>query len=93
MISYDFVPISSQKGILFLRHPVDAICCKIEKSLNDLNIFTEEILSGATPMFLLNYLHQVESLQCFLKTSRQSDLQLYLPVLQEQVKYYLHIYL
>ena len=22
MISYDFVPISSQKGVLFLRHPV-----------------------------------------------------------------------
>ena len=23
MISYRFVPISSQKGVLFLRHPVD----------------------------------------------------------------------
>ena len=24
MISYRFVPISSQKGVLFLRHPVEA---------------------------------------------------------------------
>ena len=25
MISYHFVPISSQKGVLFLRHPVDKV--------------------------------------------------------------------
>ena len=30
MISYDFVPISSQKGILFLRHPV---CLRSTKKL------------------------------------------------------------
>ena len=35
MISYRFVPISSQKGVLFLRHPVclkfaDILICSVE---------------------------------------------------------------
>ena len=39
-------------------------------------------------IFLLSYLHQVESLLRPVRVSRQGDLKLYVPALQEQVKYY-----
>ena len=39
MISYRFVPISSQKGVLFLRHPVHALS-KVPKAVVQ-NFFVE----------------------------------------------------
>ena len=73
---------------------IDAISGKIEKSLKDLNIFSEEKLSGSMPRFLLSYLHQVESLLRLIRASHQGHLKSYMPALQEQVKYYFahHLY-
>jgi hypothetical protein len=67
---------------------IDVFCGKIAKSLEDLGILTDDKISGAMPLFLLNYLRQVESLLCLIRASRQGDLKLYMPALQEQVKYY-----
>ena len=39
MISYRFVPISSQKGVLFLRHPVDLANVQYYVSLNNEILF------------------------------------------------------
>ncbi|CAB4011171.1 Hypothetical predicted protein [Paramuricea clavata] len=65
---------------------IDVFCGKIAKSLEDLGILTDDKISGAMQMFLLNYLRQVESLLRLIRASRQGDLKLYMPALQEQLK-------